>query len=212
MRAIFLPGVGVDARLFAPQRALPFRFRVPAWLPIRPGEELPGYADRMAVRLGRADVLVGISFGGILAQELAARVGARLVIGIATARHRRDVPRLVRFSEVVSRKIPQLRRPGAAVELGRAFFGDLPAPTRRRMVAMLAEADPRFVRGAARMVGGWEGCEVPCRALFLHGREDLVIRPRSFEPDVWVEGAGHLVNVTHADRVNRFISRGCTRV
>jgi len=207
VRAIFLPGVGVDGRLFQPQRELPFPFEVPAWLPVRPREALPSYAKRFAASLGRADLLVGVSFGGILAQEIAPRVKARLVVGIATGRHRRDVPRLIRFAELVARNIAPLTTGPGRLAVQARLFGGLAERHARMMVAMMKDASPVFVREAARMVCGWEGADPGCPARFLHGREDLIMRPRTFEPDEWVEGAGHLVNLTHARRVNAFVRR-----
>lgn len=207
MRAIFLPGVGVDGRLFRPQRELPFPFDVPPWLPVRRREPLAAYARRFAESVGRADLLVGVSFGGVLAQELASRVGARLVVGIATGRHRRDVPRLLRFAELVARNIAPLTTAPGRLAVQARLFGGLTPRQARLMVSMMKESSPEFVREAARMVCGWEGCPAACPSRFLHGREDLIMRPRTFQPDVWIEGAGHLVNLTHARRVNAFVRR-----
>ena len=41
----------------------------------------------------------------------------------------------------------------------------------------------------------------------IHGGDDRLIPVRRVNPDRVVEGAGHLLNLTHPDAVNDFLSR-----
>jgi len=70
-RLVFLPGLGADARLFDPQRAVFPEIEVPPWLPYREEESLADYARRMAatVTLSANMYLGGVSFGGMVALE-----------------------------------------------------------------------------------------------------------------------------------------------
>ena len=85
---ILLPGLNGDPRVFAPQAAAFPDVRPVRWtLPPR-GDRLAVYAARLAGSLGRVGpcVVVGVSFGGIVATELARHVDATACVVIASAR------------------------------------------------------------------------------------------------------------------------------
>jgi len=71
---------------------------------------------------------------------------------------------------------------------------------------MLAATPPAFVRWAANAVFSWPGVrELPMPVHHIHGDRDRLIPIRRVRPDRIVRGAGHLLNLTHADAVNDFI-------
>src|SRR6185503_21033432 len=84
-RLVLLPGLGADAALFEPQRAAFPGLEVPPWLDPHPGETLPAFAARMADRVGPTGPLVlgGVSFGGMVALEMARLVQPRAVVLVA---------------------------------------------------------------------------------------------------------------------------------
>ncbi|MFZ1934503.1 MAG: thioesterase domain-containing protein, partial [Thermoguttaceae bacterium] len=75
LQLILLPGLGADHRLLEPQRAAFPQLIVPPWIPPRKHESLPQYAERMAQTVAPPHdvplVLGGVSFGGMLAYEMA---------------------------------------------------------------------------------------------------------------------------------------------
>ena len=53
----------------------------------------------------------------------------------------------------------------------------------------------------------WEGVEeLPMPIHHVHGDRDRLIPIRLVHPDHVIAGAGHLLNMTHADAVNDFIA------
>jgi len=74
-------------------------------------------------------------------------------------------------------------------------------------VAMFRDADPRFVKWGAPAIRQWRPgpppAEVPVR--HIHGAEDRVIPARRARADVLIADGGHLINMTHAEQVNRFL-------
>ena len=75
------------------------------------------------------------------------------------------------------------------------------------MVAMMRGSDPRFIQWGGAALARWPGAgELPMPVHQIHGGADRIIPCRLVRPDVIIPGAGHLLNVTHADPVNRFIA------
>lgn len=208
---VMLPGLGADARQFEPQRAAFPGLRVPAWIPHHPGETLRAYARRFAatVRARRPFFLGGSSFGGMVAQELAAQLRPEAVLLIASARSGRQIaPHLhyfARFAQVL---------PPRAFELGRGLtrlyvrkFGDLDPAQQALLEAMVAQARPAFVRWGIAAISDWPGAgDLDVPVWHIHGSDDELIPLARVRPDRVVRGAGHLVNLTHAAEVNRFLA------
>lgn len=202
MRLVLLPGLGVGARLFDAQRVLPVSFAVPDWVDPRPTDTMESYSDRMADRVGPCDALGGVSFGGMVAQAMAARLKPKVVVGIATARRGTDIPGALRWAESIAEAIPRAAPDGRSLD---KFLGNLPAKFRSAVIAMIQEARLDVVLEGARMAVAWKGAEAPCPVRLIHGALDVVIRAPKVKPDRVVRGGGHLINVTHPKIVNDFI-------
>jgi len=211
LRVVLIPGMGADARLFAPQRAAGLDFEVPT-LPIpQRGEDLPAYAARVrdALDLDGPCVLGGMSFGGMLACELAAICRTKAVVLIATCRNREPIPRYYYGAELLSRMLPDvvIRRRCVASSRLLASLERLDRAQYELIRDMSLNVPVLFLRRVARMILTWRGAPpLPCPVYHIHGRRDRVIPIKRLNPDVVIEDGGHLINMTHADEVNRFIS------
>ena len=184
--------MGVDDRLFTPQRELPFPFTVPTWPNAKSTDTFESYAARFAAEVGPCDAIGGISFGGMVAQAMAAAVGAKIVIGIATARNGKQVPGAVRFAQGLS---------GGSVSV----LGALPIRHRTLALDLIRTVRVDVVREASRMIPAWKGASPPCPIRLIHGDRDILIRHTVVKPDQVIRGGGHLINLTHPKAVNQFI-------
>lgn len=210
-RLILLPGLGADKGLFGPQRPVFPHLEVPPWPVHRDGESLADYARRMCATIDVAEpfYLGGVSFGGMVAQELARHLRPAAVFLIASGRSGRCVaPHLRYFGEFM--KVLPRRTFSAGQGLSRLFvekFGRLTAAQRAQFEAMLSDVQPSFVRWGILAILDWPGAvDLPMPVHHIHGAEDQLIPIDKVDPDEVVPGAGHLVNVTHPAVVNRFLA------
>lgn len=73
---------------------------------------------------------------------------------------------------------------------------------------MLAATPAEFIRWASNAVFSWRGvAELPMPIYHVHGDRDRLIPVHRVKPDCVIAGAGHLLNLTHANAVNDFIAR-----
>jgi pimeloyl-ACP methyl ester carboxylesterase len=91
---VLLPGMAADERLFEPQRRAFPNLIVPPWIEPEPCEPLAAYARRMAARLNSSDLLLigGVSFGGIVALEMADHLGLAECVLISSIRSPAEMP------------------------------------------------------------------------------------------------------------------------
>jgi pimeloyl-ACP methyl ester carboxylesterase len=211
-RLLLLPGLGADEVLFDPQRRAYPDLQVPPWVTPEPGETLPAYATRMAQQQqGGPDlVLGGISFGGMVALEMAKLLHPRAVILIASCRSGAAVqPHMRALGRLWCRTPAPLMRPPplAAPALAWAFGATTPEG-RAMMRHFLETRSPAFVKWGLAALLQWRPDGGPaCPVFHVHGGADRLIPASRVAANHVVPGAGHLVNVTHAAEVNAFVGR-----
>jgi pimeloyl-ACP methyl ester carboxylesterase len=211
-RLILYTGLGVSRELLQRQRALPIDLEMPAWVDPLPDEPLAAYSRRMAVDVqpdGSTLFLGGVSFGAMVALEIARHVpgvaGVFLLSGALTGRA------ISPLLQPVARRLPRV-----PLALGNSILKISPllyplvgvsrTPDRRALDQVLPRASPALFRWGAWAAATWDPPALPRVPIHhIHGGSDLIIPVQRVRADVIVKGAGHLVNLTHADAVNAFI-------
>jgi pimeloyl-ACP methyl ester carboxylesterase len=207
---ILLPGLGSDRRLLEPQRAAFPQLVVPPWIPPRKNESLPQYAARMAETIAPSRdaplVLGGVSFGGMLAYEMARYLEPDAVVLIASCRTRKGLRPIYG---------PGRWLPVKAWSVAKLLAGPVLRIKHRKSVnkrelltAMFRESDSAFMHWTLRAILRWEATPLENVPVFhIHGRRDRLIPARRVKAGVWIPNGGHLINVTHAEEVNAFLRK-----
>ncbi len=187
---------------------------VPPWIPPQKSESLPHYAARMAETVtpdrDKPLVLGGVSFGGMLAYEMARRVKPDAVVLIASCRTRQGLRPIYRAGRLLLPLVPVQAWSVAKLLSGPVVRIRLGVPSERKELAirMFKEMDSRFMHWALQAILGWTPSPLEgIRVLQIHGRRDSLIPARRVEADKVIPGGGHMINVSHADQVNDFIKR-----
>jgi pimeloyl-ACP methyl ester carboxylesterase len=210
---ILLPGLGADHRLLEPQRAAFPQLIVPPWIPPRKNESLPQYAQRMAEMVEPAHdaplVLGGVSFGGMLAYEMARYLKPKAVVLIASCRTRESL------RPIYSR--PRWLLPAIPVQawsVAQLLSGPVLRMTHRRsvakrelLIAMFKDSDARFMHWVLQAILRWQATPLDgIPVLQIHGGRDPLIPANRVHADVIIPNGGHLINLTHAEDVNAFLA------
>lgn len=208
---VMLPGTACDARLFAAQRAAIPEMTVLEWMPPIAGESPRDYAQRLARTATFPEDLIlgGVSLGSIVAQELALLVRPRKLLLIGTARERAALRRARWFGSAVKvwpERAMHARATEAGVRWGGRLWG-VEAGAAACVAEMFVAAHPGHVRWAMGAISSWTPPEaLPCPTARLHGRRDAVIPlGRRNDGVAVIENGGHLINLTHPERVNAWI-------
>jgi pimeloyl-ACP methyl ester carboxylesterase len=210
---LLFPGLGADSRVFAPQRALPFRLELPEWPePESADESLAHYAHRFADGIGRCENLYigGVSLGAMVAVEAARLLNARGVFLIGGCTSGRQISPAFRAVLAAGAAMSaRLIRPTLLLApLSFRMFERLSREHRRLMARVLREHSPAQTRWGCRAILDWECCAMPPEVLVhaIHGQEDEIIPLAKVRVDYVVPGGKHLINLQKWEEVNRFIT------
>jgi pimeloyl-ACP methyl ester carboxylesterase len=154
--------------------------------------------------------LGGSSFGGMVALELARHLSPRHVFLFGSCRSPHSVARSLRTLRRLAPAVPDrlLHPPRLLRPIVARWFGATSAAHVHLFAEMLAATPTAFIRWASKAVFSWPGvAELPMPIHHVHGDRDRLIPIRRVQPDLVIRGAGHLLNLTHPDAVNDFITR-----
>lgn len=197
-----MPGMAANPSIFENIRLPSERFQVfwLEWKLPQKDESLKDYARRMTEEIKHDDpVLIGVSFGGILVQEIASIISVRKVIIISSVKTRKELPFHMRVARKTSlHKLLPTSLVSHVELLQRYAVGE---PVTRRLALYekyLSVRDKDYLDWSIHQVVNWKREEVLPGLLHIHGDRDAVFPAYRIRKCIWVKGG------THVMIVNRF--------
>ncbi len=207
---VLIPGLGVDHRYFANIIDLLPDLQVLEFEEPRTGETIEDYAERFRCQI-HADgpiVLGGVSFGGMLASILCRQVDPVALVLMSSTPRPDGLGYCVRVFEWMTRSWPATLV-GWVRSLGnRALqrLEPLPPDQVENFNAMFGVADLKHIRAGGRMIMEWaEPPQISCPRFHIHGSRDPLMPAGKVGATHIVQGAGHMMNLTHPDELRNFI-------
>jgi pimeloyl-ACP methyl ester carboxylesterase len=201
----FLSGLGADKRVFDYLNLEGHRLHHIFWIEPLRGETIGEYARRLLPQIqGDNPILVGVSFGGIIALEIANLVKAEMVILISSAKSPADIPN--HFKMMARLNIYKLIRPKpvrTANPIMFWLFGVVRKEHKTLLSAIMADTDETFFAWAVEAIPAWKGNTPSCKVIQVHGTSDRILTFRS--ADYIVPRGGHLMIVTRADEISQIL-------
>jgi len=208
MKEVYLiPGLGADRRVFQYLDLSEYSIGHISWIKPLPTESIEQYAGRLTEQVTSPDpVLLGVSFGGIMAIEMAKHLKAKKIILISSARTQRDIP--LHFKLLGRAGVQNIlpvswwKRPNRLLYY---FFGIHTAQERVLLSEIVRDTDPRFLKWALHQIVHWKNELAPENAILIHGSADRLF-PNS-QADITIPGGGHFMVVSKAKEVSEQIKR-----
>jgi pimeloyl-ACP methyl ester carboxylesterase len=170
------------------------------WFVPEKGMTLADYAMAMCKMVSHANpVLIGVSFGGFLVQEMARILKVRKVIIISSVKHSSELPRRLLFARYT--KIYKLLPTGLVnnVEiLGRYAFGENLGKRIKLYEQYLAMRDITYIDWSIEQIVNWTQEEPQPRIVHIHGEKDAVF------PIQYIKNCITVKNGTHTMIIHRY--------
>lgn len=193
-----MPGMAASPTIFE-RIQLPeetFEMHLLEWEIPNQGESLRNYAKRIAEKVVHENpILIGVSFGGVLVQEMKQFLQPRKVIIISSVKSNTEFPR--RFKVAKTTKAYKLI-PTQLFEniesLVKFSFGSSIVKQRLALYEkFLAVRDKRYLDWAIAQIINWNRVEIDPEIIHIHGDADEVFPPKYLKGFIPVKGGTHIM-------------------
>ena len=211
----FIPGLAAGPRIFEYLELPEDRYEVKylEWLlPESVDEKLSHYAKRMAKEIKHPEpVLIGVSFGGILAQEIARILPVRKLILISSVKSRKEFPkRLIVLQKLRIYKLFPARYFENIDRFNRYAFGNTLKKKIKLYQKYLYVRNRHYINWAIRQVLNWKQKEFPKDIIHLHGDKDQIFPIRYIRNCIVIEGGNHAMVIIKAKKISKIIRNSLT--
>ncbi|HWJ30514.1 MAG TPA: alpha/beta hydrolase [Flavisolibacter sp.] len=208
MNVYLISGLAADERIFRrlrfPEGYTPHYLK---WIGPEKSETLPSYAWRMSRQIDSSSpfILIGLSFGGMLAIEINKYLSPVQTILISSIPTHRHLPIYYRLGGKLGlhRVLPVSFLQKAAMI--KRWFTSEKNEDKNMLRHMIKNSDPNLIRWSMKAILEWENESIPKAFTHIHGSHDFILPVRYTCPTHTIAQAGHLMVLTKAGEINRIL-------
>ena len=192
-----MPGLAASSAIFE-RIALPdalFEMHLLEWIIPLNNESLANYAERLSKTITHENpVLIGVSFGGIIVQEMAQFIKTRKVIIISSVKSNLEFPRRMKIAKTTKAyKLIPTHLLLNLENLAKFSFGDKINQRLKLYEKFLSVRDKRYLDWAIEQIILWERTKVDLNVIHIHGDADEVFPIKYIKHCIVVKGGTHIM-------------------
>ena len=193
----FMPGLAASSSIFE-RIALPvdgFEMILLEWeLPLN-NESLSEYAERISKKVTHENpVLIGVSFGGILVQEMAQFLDVRKIIIISSVKSNLEFPTAFKVAKTTKAyKLFPTNLISNIENLALFSFGNKVKKRIDLYEKFLSVRDKKYLDWAIEKVILWDRTEIVNNVIHIHGDADEVFPIKNIQKCIVVKGGTHIM-------------------
>ena len=197
----FMPGMAASSSIFE-RIHLPtetFEMHLLEWVLPKKNESLKDYARRMAKNIKHENViLVGVSFGGILVQEMKPFVNTKKVIIISSVKSNVELPRRMKIAKATKayKLVPTQLLENIEFFAKFAFGSSILKQRIKLYEKFLSVRDKSYLDWAIEQIINWERKEIDEEIIHIHGESDEVFPLRHIKNCIKVKDGTHIMIIT----------------
>lgn len=193
----FVPGMAAGSEIFR-NILLPqpnFKIHIIEWLIPEKNEPIDAYARRMAKFVIEPEaVLIGVSFGGLVAQEMSFFLQLKKLIIISSVKTRSELPNRFRLAQkTLAYKLVPTSLVLSAKDLTKFAIGPKTEKRLKLYQQYLHVRDKDYLDWAIENMVSWERNEAVEGVVHLHGNKDIVFPIKYIKDCQTIEGGTHIM-------------------
>lgn len=207
-----ITGLGADQRVFDNLSIPQAELKAVTWPPIEAGTSLTEYAARVAERIpeGTNDAILGLSFGGMVASEIARLRPNTKVFIVSSAKTHEECPYIPDWLRFLgkNRLVPMGLAASWQLDLAWPRLGATTEQEKALMTSMFMAADKQKLSCFISAIFDWKSGPAPANIVHIHGTADAVISTETVtNPTHWINGGTHVMIYNRASEVSTLIAR-----
>ena len=205
-----VPGLAASSSIFE-YLDLPldqFEIHYLDWLiPTSRNESIGDYAKRMCDRiLHERPILIGVSFGGVMVQEMSKIIPIKKTIIISSVKSKSELPKRLRLAKATKAyRLFPTKVATNVEEIAKYAFGDTVKKRVELYKKYLSMRDENYLPWAIHNVLHWEQKEALLNVIHIHGNMDGVFPIKYVKNCVIIEGGTHVMILNKAKEISKIL-------
>jgi esterase/lipase len=192
-----MPGMAANPSIFEHIKLPEDQFQLHwlEWMIPNKKESLESYAKRMITKIEHDKiVLLGVSFGGILVQEMSKHIKLRKLFVVSSVKSKHELPKRMKLMKVTKAyKILPTQLVSNIHYLAKYAFGETVTKRVELYKKYLSVSDKRYLDWAIENVIEWDQEQPNPDAIYIHGDKDAIF-PHSCNGNcIVIKGGTHIM-------------------
>lgn len=193
----FMPGMAANSSIFEYIK-LPedlFKVHYLEWEIPELNETISHYAKKMCMKIDQENpVLIGVSFGGMLVQEMSKHIPVKKLIIISSVKDRHELPWRMKLAKLTKAyKLLPNKLTVDVEKLAKYAFGKVATKRVELYKKYLSVNDPIYLNWAIKQVILWKQEEPLPNTIHIHGEKDGIFPCRYLSNFIKVKGGTHIM-------------------
>ncbi|WP_418654285.1 alpha/beta hydrolase [Tenacibaculum soleae] len=210
----FMPGLAASSKIFEylslPEKVFEIHFL--EWLiPNSINESIETYAQRMCTNIQHKNpILIGVSFGGILVQEMSKIIPCKKVIIISSVKSNKELPKRLKLALIT--KVYKLFPSKIIANIEKYehyFFNDYLKKRAELYKIYLSVRDPNYLQWAIYNVLHWQQNKELANIIHIHGKKDEVFPIKHIKDSIEIENGTHVMILNKAKKISKLLEKEC---
>ncbi len=205
----FISGLGADERVFQFLKLPSIERKFIKWIETRKKENINDYALRLIEQIDTTQevILIGVSFGGIIAQEIGKLINCKKIIIISSIKIDAEFSwqmKLARKTQIHT-IVPTCLLIWSNKLSADYYFGTETKQESFLLQQIILDTDPVFMRWAIHQIMNWRNESYPSNLIHIHGAKDRIFPINCIKNSIEIPNGGHFMIVNKVTEIEHLI-------
>lgn len=205
----FISGLGADERVFQFLDLSKIEHQFIHWNEPHKKEDISSYCERLIeqIDISQEVILIGISFGGIIAQEISKIINCKKVIIISSVKSVDEFSwQLKLASKLQLHKLAPLWFLTLSNKLTADYYFGIESKAESILLhQIIKDTDPKFLVWAIDQIMNWKNEVYPENLVHIHGSSDRIFPIKYIKNVITLPKSGHFMIVNRFAKIEQLI-------
>jgi pimeloyl-ACP methyl ester carboxylesterase len=206
----FVSGLGADERVFQYLDLIPLEKNHIKWIEPFQNESIENYALRLSEQIDKSkiNILIGISFGGLISIELAKILKFKKVIIISSVKNKFEIPFYYKIAgKLKLHELVPVRILKSYNRIISYLFGISNLKEEKLLKSILKDTNSIFLKWAISKISNWNNTFLVNELYHIHGSNDRLFPIRYIKNFTKrIDGGHHFMIVTKSQEISKILN------
>lgn len=204
-----ISGLGADERAFERLTINGSSLYPLKWVDPLIKETLSSYAARMSVQIkDKNPVLLGLSFGGMIAVEIAKQIAVEKLILISSVKTIYEIPKWMRVAGTLNlHKLIPIKKNRFTEKADDRRMGIETMEEKAFVDHYREKADQKYIDWAIDQILNWRNISIPENTFHIHGENDRMFPLRNIQPTHVIKKGTHIMILNRGEEISSCIEQ-----